>query len=103
MRVKVQFESPLPLIRSWYSIEESEAKHSTINNLLSCIAFDFNVSIFNACISLDGFPLPLSSYTKSLVREGDLLVITGQHTELQQNKRKVEEEMTPAKIRVAYS
>lgn len=100
MRVKVQFESPLPLIRSWYSIEESEAKHSTINNLLFSIAADFNISIVNACILLDGFPIPLGSNTKSLVREGDLLVITGQNAEKLRNKRKTEEVSTNEKVKV---
>jgi hypothetical protein len=74
MRVKLQFEHPLPNIRSWYAIEENSLRHATVKDLLSTIASDFQIPMANATISLEGFPIPLVAQTKSLIRDGDTLM-----------------------------
>ncbi|KAL7316592.1 hypothetical protein PS15m_005674 [Mucor circinelloides] len=81
MRIKVSTTAPLPKHQCWFPISERLQKQS-IHQLAKKMVDQFKLSTeaINLKLSMDGFELLPQSITKDLLRDGDLLILKGDHS-----------------------
>ncbi|KAK4515277.1 ATP-binding cassette, regulator of translational elongation [Mucor velutinosus] len=80
MRIKISTASPLPKHQCWFPISEKLEKQS-IHQLAKKMVdqFKFSTEAINLKLSMDGFELLPQSITKDLLRDGDLVILKGDH------------------------